>query len=134
MLLERVLAIEITPIKREPEFEARFRNWVRFCEAKGIHQARAGSAEGAWRSPQCWDPPGPRPAEIDLLDALEVNKAYVRLSQLANKQARVIQFLVFKYKHARPQYQGQLLGIHYTRLDEALERAKTMLKNQLTVA
>lgn len=131
LLLERVLSIEIQPIKRrEPEFHQRFDNWRRWCLQKGLHQGRTGSIEGFYRSPQCWDPPEPRPPAIDLPDAIMVNRAYMYLAQLAPKQANIIKILTFR-PHWRPQWQAQKLGIHYTRLDEALDAAKIMLKNQL---
>jgi hypothetical protein len=129
MLLERVLTIEI--VKREPEFPARFENWRRWADQKGLYQGRAGSAEGAYRSPQIWDPPGPRPPMIDVVDAIVVNRAYIQLRLIAERQARVIQILVFRGKHWRPQWQAQKLGIHHTKLEEALSHAKQMLENQL---
>ena len=130
IVAERVLTISIQPIDRERDFETRFANWRRWCDQRGRKQERAGSAEGAWRSPQCWEPPNPRPPEIDLLDALDVNKAYIRLWMLAPSWANVIKVIVFK-PYLRPQRQAQLLGTHYLKLDQMLAKAKTMLRNQL---
>lgn len=112
------------------EFPGRFENWRRWCIQKGLHQGRVGSIEGAYRSPQHWDPPEPRPPMIDVLDALEVNRAYVRLAQLAPSYARAIQVLVFQ-AYIRPTRQAQMLGTHYLRLDALLHEAKQMLSNQL---
>ena len=112
------------------EWESRVRNWIRWCNQKGLYQGRTGSIEGAYRSPQHWDPPEPRPPSIDALDAVVVNRCYVRLAQLAPSQAQIIKVLIFR-PYWRPQWQAQKLGIHYLELDEALQRAKKMLENQL---
>lgn len=119
-------------VRPEIEFTARFENWRRWCNQKGLYQGRTGSIEGAYRSPQHWDPPEPRPAEINVPDAVLVNRAYTRLALLAPKQASIIKVLVFR-PYWRPQWQGQKLGIHWRLLDEALERAKKMLRNQLEI-
>jgi hypothetical protein len=127
-----VIVVEPALMRMAPPdaFSARFANWARWCVQKGLYRGRAGSVEGAYRSPQHWDPPEPRPPTIDVLDAILVNRAYVRLAVLAPKQAQIIKVLVFR-PHFRPQWQAQKLGIHYTELDEALSRAKRMLCNQL---
>lgn len=122
----------IIGIREEAEFSQRFENWRRWCVQKGLYQGRAGSIEGAYRSPQHWDPPEPRPPSIDVVDALEVNRAYTRLAQIAPSQANIIKVVVFR-QHWRPQWQAQKLGIHHTLLEEALARAKKMLGNQLKV-
>jgi hypothetical protein len=127
-----VLAVTVEPVKVDLLWEARWQNWIRWCNQKGMYQGRVGSLEGAYRSPQIWHPPEPRPPTIDLVDAVLVNKAYTRLALLAPKSARIIKILVFR-PYWRPQYQGQKLGIHYTRLDEALNKSKQMLQNQLRI-
>lgn len=127
-----LLAIEIKPV-REPRadpFELRWQNWVRWCNQKGLHQGRVGSLEGAYRSPQIWHPPEPRPPTIDVVDAILVNRAYTKLAQDAHSAARIIKILVFR-PYWRPQYQAQKLGIHYTTLDDALIKSKQMLCNVL---
>jgi hypothetical protein len=130
LIAEPLLAIQIIPTK-EAEFPARFENWRRWADQRGLYQGHAGSIEGRYRSPQHWDPPDPRPPSINLPDAILVNRAYMHLAQIAPKPARVIQILVFKGKNWRPQWQAQKLGIHHTGLEEALTRAKQMLENQL---
>jgi hypothetical protein len=128
-----VIDVPVLALTVEPDgFEPRFRNWVRWCVQKGLHRGRAGSVEGAYRSPQHWDPPEPRPAEIDVLDAIVVNRAYTRLALISPRSAKVIQILVFM-PYIRPQRQAQMLGTHYLRLDALLEQCKQMLRNQLRV-
>jgi hypothetical protein len=118
------------PAIEEVEFAARFRNWVRWCLAKGLYQGRTGSIEGAYRSPQHWDPPEPRPEPVDELDAILMNKAYVRLWMGSETAARVIQVLVFT-PYLRPTRQAQILGTHYMRLEQELAKAKKMMQNLL---
>jgi hypothetical protein len=115
------------PLRDEAEFGVRFQNWVRWCVQKGLYR---GSVEGAYRSPQHWDPPEPRPPSIDPLDAVVVNRAYTRLAILAPYHATVIKVLIFQ-PYIRPTRQAQILGTHYLQLDALLDKAKTMLANQL---
>jgi len=121
--------IRIIPLKPD-NWEQRWENWTRWCKQKGLHQGRTGSVEGAYRSPQHWDPPEPRPKVIDVLDAIQVNRGYTQLALIAPKTAKVIQILVF-HPYLRPQRQAQMLGTHYLKLDALLNRAKVMLRNQL---
>jgi hypothetical protein len=114
-------------------FDARFDNWRRWCIQKGLHRGRAGSAEGAWRSPQVWDAPNPRPPEIDLPDAILVNRAFTQLALSAPRNANAIKVLVFM-GWLKPTRQAQILATHYTRLDELLSRSKIMLRNLLTLS
>lgn len=118
------------PVLKADPFESRWLNWIRWCNQKGLYQGRTGSLEGAYRSPQIWHPPEPRPPTIDVPDAILVNKAYTRLAKLSPTNAQVIKTLVFM-PWLKPTRQAQILGTHYMRLDELLHRAKTMLKNQL---
>lgn len=120
-------------MRDEASFEQRWLNWIRWCVQKGLYRGRAGSVEGAYRSPQHWDPPEPRPPTIDVLDAILVNRAYVRLAMLSPSNAKVIQILVF-HPYIRPTRQAQILGTHYLQLDKLLDQAKTMLSNQLRVS
>ena len=115
---------------KDDDFPERFENWRRWCIAKGLHQGHAMSIEGRYRSPQHWDPPNPKPPEIDLLDAVLVNRAYTMLAQIAESQAKIIKILTFR-EYWRPQWQAQKLGIHYLRLDEAYRWAKIAFQNQL---
>ena len=112
------------------DFLLRFENWRRWCVARGLHQGHAYSIEGRYRSPQHWNPPEPKPQMIDDNDALMVNRAYTRLAQIAESQAKIIKILTFRV-HLRPQWQAQKLGIHYLVLDEAYYRAKLALKNNV---
>jgi hypothetical protein len=110
------------------EFAQRFENWRRWCVRKGLYQGRTGSAEGAYRSPQIWDPPGPRPMPINDPDAILLNRAFW---QLGGKVRLTIKILVFR-SHWRPQWQAQKLGVHYLKLDQELVKAKRMMENRLT--
>jgi hypothetical protein len=125
-----LITMAVAPIELPDAFSARFNNWVRWCVQKGLYRGRAGSVEGAYRSPQHWDPPEPRPPTIDVLDAILVNRAYVRLAMLSPRNAKVIQVLVF-HPYIRPTRQAQILGTHYLELDRRLDEAKAMLANQL---
>lgn len=110
-------------------FDIRFENWVRWCNARGHQTGHCYSAEGAYRSPQIWHPPEARPPEIDGNDALTINRAYTRMATLTPRYANVIKVLVFRHRRDRPTLQAQMLGIHWTRLDGELDRAKKMLEN-----
>jgi hypothetical protein len=123
-----VLAIRVQPLTVDL-FERRFSNWVKWCNRKGLHQGRTGSAEGNWRSPQIWHPPEPRPEVLNEPDALLFNSAYW---QLGERVRQVIKILVFR-PHLRPQWQAQKLGVHYLKLDEELAWAKTMMKNRVSM-
>jgi hypothetical protein len=126
-----LLAIKVVAAAKADSFEARFGNWVRWCVQRGLYRGRAGSVEGAYRSPQHWDPPEPRPPTIDLVDALTVNRGYTRLAELAPYHAKVIKTLVFNPKGYTAKLQAQVLGSNHLKLGPLLDTAKQMLKNQL---
>jgi hypothetical protein len=145
LLLERVLSIEIQPIKREPEdsFPTRYENWKRWCIVRGMHGARAGSAEGGYSGPQGhghpygwgdWDQSAPLKIEvkpqINIPDAVQVNRAFMYLAMVAPSHAQVIKVLEFQ-TYLRETRQAQILGVHYQRLGQELFRARKMLQNQL---
>jgi hypothetical protein len=110
------------------DFDQRFENWVRWCNQRGLHRATCGSAEGNWKSPQVWEAQNPRPAEIDTVDAVRVNRAFTKLALSAPSHAQVIKVIVFM-PWLRPTRAAQMLGTHWTRLDEKLNRAKLMMRN-----
>ena len=127
----------------DPQFAQRFDNWRRWCIGRGFHQGHCASLEGDYSGPQGkghstgwgdWEVSPPPPSDprvvIDIPDAIEVNRAYTRLATLAPTYARAIQVLVFQ-SYIKPTRQAQILGTHYTRLDDLLYRAKKMLRNQL---
>lgn len=137
-----LLAMTVIPIT-VGRFEQRFDNWRRWCVGRGFHQGHCASLEGAYSGPQGkghstgwgdWEVSPPPPSDpkvlIDIPDAIEVNRAYLRLASLAPTYARAIQVLVFQ-PWIRPQRQAQMLGTHYLRLDVLLDKAKKMLQNQL---
>lgn len=109
-------------------FDERFDNWRRWCETRGVQYGRVGSLEGNYRSPQCWEPPNPRPPMIDVPDAILINRAYTWLSIHAPREAKTIKVMTFMH-HWRERWKAQKLGIHYTKLDEAYKTARIMLKN-----
>jgi len=112
------------------EFSSRFSNWVHWCLMKGMYQAKAGSAEGNYRSGQVWEERLPKPewlTELDIPDAVLVNRAY---GQLGDTTRRTIKVLWFRH-HWKPQWQAQKLGCHYTELAEKGFLARKMLENRL---
>jgi hypothetical protein len=111
-------------------FERRFENWRRWCLMNGRFQAKAGSAEGNYRSGQVWEDVQPRPRwliELNVPDAVEVNRVYVSLSYW---DRRVIKVLWFR-THWKPQWQGQKLGVHYTKLEEIGTKSLENLRMRL---
>lgn len=112
------------------DFEERFRNWVRWCRDVFNQRGRAGSAEGAYRSPQHWEPPEPNMKLLDPIidwDALLVNRAYW---QLGEKTRRTIKILWFRRSWG-PERQARKIGIHKSKLEEVAELSKKMLSNRL---
>ena len=96
----------------------------------GRFQAKAGSAEGNYRSGQVWEDVQPKPSwliELNVPDAVEVNRVYVSLS---GWDRRVIKVLWFR-THWRPQWQGQKLGVHYTKLEEIGFKSLENLRERL---
>jgi hypothetical protein len=124
---------EITHVKgmtKSRPFEERFENWLRWCQLKGLYHAKAGSAEGHYRSPQTWEPQNPKPAwliTMDIPDAALLNRAY---SQLGDRTRNIIKVLWFR-AHWRPQWQAQKIGCHFKELGEIGNRAKKMFENRL---
>lgn len=66
------------------ELEKRLINWGR-CQRDRARWSHCASIEHRWRSPQCWDPSEPKP-DTDLLDAILVEKAWVRMMNPRAKQ------------------------------------------------
>lgn len=113
-------------------WQIRFENWRRWCRAAGYHQGHAFSIEGLYRSPQHWYPDPPRPEPLDVNDAVLVNRGYVYLALVAERQAKIIKILTFR-AYLRPQWQAQKLGMHWTELGDAYYRAKLMMRNQVFI-
>ena len=109
-------------------FEQRFDNWVRWCRQHGGGGGRCFSAEGAYRSPQVWHPPEPRPAEVDVNDAIRMQKAWVAFSLNAPSFARVIDVMVF-HPRWEPKWQARKLAMRIGDLQMALDRAKKAFEN-----
>jgi hypothetical protein len=58
-------------------FISRVENWRKWL-LSGAKRGRAGSAEGGYRPPPCWNPPEPR-VVVDQADAIEVNEVWKKL-------------------------------------------------------
>lgn len=102
-------------------FEGRFKNWVRWCRASHIHNGRCGSAEGGWRSPQVWESPGPRPGELDDLDAVKLERVFT--SELVRDfYRRAIKLWYFK--RWRAEWVARKLRIRPDDIPLVLEQAK----------
>lgn len=108
-------------------FEARFRNWVRWCLSRGLHRGQAGSVEGGYRSGQVWDEVEPRGEEIDSVDAEVVNRAYAGIEAFAR---RVIKVMWFRGWWKDP-WKAQKLGVNVRDLEETGLRAKDVLRSRL---
>lgn len=123
----------------------RFRNWARWASARGSRQGQAFSIEGHFRlksrvddTPTGWGdwlttpPQYPPLPPLDSVDAVLVNRGYVHLWLVAERQAKIIKILTFR-SYLRPQWQAQKLGMHWTELEEAYHRAKLMMRNQVFI-
>lgn len=108
-------------------FSARFRNWLRWAKSTGRFIQKAGSAEGNYRSPQCWEPEDPRGEPVDLLDAALLDKVYLGLPDRVRK---IIKILHFRDRW-RPQWQAQKLGVHYLKLEELNREALSIFESKL---
>jgi len=77
------------------EARERLREWAYYFKDKR-HRIRAGSAEGAWRSPQIWDPPEARPVRY-LVRALHTWSILLAIPRLQYRA------LTFWYAHPEQQ-------------------------------
>lgn len=131
------------PVELLDGFEDRFRNWRAWCLSRGFYRRQTGSIEGDYSGPQGnghpsgwgdWDQAAPPITQarvvVNVPDAMDVQRAYVRLWQQSERYARVIQVLVFQ-DWIKPQRQAQILATHYLRLPAELVKAKKMLANLL---
>ena len=66
-------------------------NWGRWARVHPKSSSACRSLEGAYRSPQCWDPPEPLARPVDRLDAWEIETG-VRILPLRHHM-----LLTFKY-------------------------------------
>lgn len=109
------------------EFDSRFQNWVRWCKARGVHQARVGSAEGEYRSSQIWEQVEPKGEGVDSVDAQFLNRAY---SQIDKKSRRVIKVIYFR-EYWKAKWQAQKLGINEGELERAALGARFVFKGRV---
>lgn len=109
-------------------FDERFDNWRRWCLSDGAIYGRVASLEGNYRSPQCWEPPNPRPPSVDVPDAIEINRAYTWLAINAPREAKVIRIMTF-CGHWREKRRAQILGINSANLADAYRTSRIMLRN-----
>ena len=117
-----------------PDFQARFNNWLHWCQMKGLYQSRTGSAEGLWRSPQVFEDRLPKPTwllEMIGPDAIVLNQVYTLLARFQPSQARVIKVIWFK-PHWRPSWQAQAIRCRVIDLPGRAYQAKTAFGNLLT--
>lgn len=97
----------------DERFMERLRNWLRWCKQKGFRRSQAGSIEGLYRSGQVWEPEEPHGEPVDVVDAAEVDRAYVALD---DRSRRVIKILYFR-DHWKPAWQAQKLNCRAADLD-----------------
>ena len=119
----------------ELDFNARFKNWIAWCQMRGLFQSRTGSAEGLWRSPQVFEDRLPRPVwllEMDEPDAIALNRVYTALARFQPAQARAIKVIWFK-THWRPSWQAQAIRCRTIDLPARAYQAKTAFSNLLTM-
>lgn len=129
----------ISLVSANLDFDQRFVNWRRWCIARGHYQARAGSAEGGYSSPQGKGQPSgwgdyvlsPLPSitqlPIDVVDAIQVNRAF---AGLAARARRVIVVIWFR-SHWRPSWQAQKIQCRVVDLSDKAHWAKLCLANHL---
>lgn len=108
-------------------FDERFRNWLRWCKQKGFRRSQAGSVEGLYRSGQVWEPEEPTGEPVDVVDAQEVDRAYVALDE---RSRRIIKILYFR-EHWKPQWQAQKLGCLVDDLEAVRASALNAVKAKL---
>jgi hypothetical protein len=70
---------------------------------------------------------------VNSVDAVKVNRAFTKLALSAPSYAQVIKVMVFM-PWLKPTRAAQILGTHWTRLDEQLNRAKVMMRNVMREA
>ena len=115
------------------ELDDRLLNWARWAKTSRITPVSCKSLEARYKSPQHWHAPEPKHF-IDILDAVEVEKAIIKLPRP--------QLNIIVYAHVKPGYDFHAFcsknRIHGTKLVSKpeqfkidLERAETMLKNIL---
>lgn len=104
--------LHVSALTPSAAFTARLENWIRWCKSFGSGAGRAGSAEGGYRSGQIWEPEPLRGAEVDIVDAELVNRAY---SQIGGYERRVIKVVFFR-GWWRDQWKAQKLGCRVDKL------------------
>lgn len=106
--------------------DARLINWAEWSKDRP-RRGRCLSLEGGYRSPQHWEPEQPR-IVYDTLDALDVFKAVMGTPE------RTRWILALWYIHKAPEgYIRRKLGIHRTRMVDALNDSRRMVDNRLRV-
>lgn len=122
-------------------FDERFTNWIYWCSGRVVLPAvRAISAEAAWSGPQgkgCptgWGdyditslPPRPIRPRVDPHDALDLQRAYVRLPAWDRLAIKLIWFS----PKLRDQEIARRLNTHHTRLQDAARAAREALRRRV---
>lgn len=117
------------PWVREVEWGQRFANWIEWCRRREPEYAKAGSAEGNYRSPQIWEPPGPRPVELNLPDATLLNHVFWQLGRPTRRVLKTLLFWPGRFWSLKKQC--QYLGVRELELPQAFYKAERMLENRL---
>lgn len=85
--------------------------------------------EGKYRSPQVWYPPGPKPPEIELWNALKVERSIVGLTW------KYVELLKGHYVYrANPKSIIRKIHIRPSDYDATLQMARLMVKNRIRYA
>lgn len=110
----------------EDDLESIFRNWARWVRDRSFRKQHCFSIEGRYRSPQHWNPPEPKPAEVDWQLALKVEKIVVRLPR------KYLTLLVGHYvKLSNPMSTCRKIAIRFNDYNATLQMAKIMVRNNL---
>lgn len=105
----------------------RIENWARWARNRRHRFEHCRSLEHKYRSPQIWHPPGPRPPEVQLFDALEVEKA---VTQCPKKYRTII--INHYVKATNPAVTCRIVKIRFTDYDASLNMAISLLADKLS--
>jgi len=113
----------------DDDLEEIFINWARWAKNRSHRKQHCFSIEGRYRSPQTWHPPEPKPPEIDLWEALKVEKAVVGLP----KKYRILITGHYVYK-SNPMSLVRKIAIRFNDYNATLQMARLMVKNRIRYA
>ncbi len=113
------------------DIEARLNNWQAWGKDK-LHYQKCKSLEGNYKPPPVWEAPHLR-TEIDLKDALEIERAVIKLPE----KHKMVLVTAYMYKHllinGRFNKTCNIIGISRKAevFDDYLAKAKLMVENIL---